>query len=179
MYALEVTRFREGHSSTVTPGVHEKHVARLRHRFSGSDSPERIRRGSITTTRTRDYMEAPSTNRHGRNGPRRDHSRVYGGSAVRIGERQSDLVRRVRAEKQNASGEHVGTVVVDSHERQRRPPCCRPGDSKIDGSRRVVIRIANNGPLDADRRNRGVGSHRAGRRTGCLRRENCRTPSAA
>ena len=124
-------------------------------------------------------MKGPSGNRHHRNRPCRDGDSLYGGTAVRIGERQSDLVRGVRAEEENAAREHVGAVVVDPNERQRRPPCGGPGGSKLHGSRGVVIRIAGDVPLDADRRDRGVGSNRARCRAVRLRRQHCRTDSAA
>src|SRR5438876_1655626 len=78
-------------------------------------------------------MKAPAGSRHHRNGSCRDADGLYAGTAVRIRKRQSDLVRRVRTEEENAAREHVGAVVVDPNERQRRPPSGGPGDSKIHG----------------------------------------------
>jgi hypothetical protein len=168
------TRFGEGDASTVAPGVHEEDVSRLRHRFSGGDASERIHRGSVAATRTRGDVKGPSKNRHHRNRPCRDGDSLYVATAIGIGERHSDVVRGVRAEEENASREHVEAVVVNPNERQRRPPRGGPSGSKLHGSRGVVIRIADDIPLDADRRNRGVGSNRARRHAGRLRREHRR-----
>ena len=124
-------------------------------------------------------MKAPAGNRHRRNQSCGDDDGLYVGTAVRIRKRQSDLVRRVRAEEENAAREHIGAVVVDPNERQRRPPSDGPGDSKLHGRRGVVISIADDIPLDADRRDRRVGSNRAGCPTVRLRRETCGRDSAA
>ena len=169
----------ERDAPAVASGVDEEDVSRLRHRFSRSDPSERIRGGSVPTARPGNDVKGPSGNRHRRNRPCRDGDSLRGGTAVRIGERQSDLVRGVRAEEENAAREHVGAVVVHPNERQRRAPCGGPGDSKLHGRRGVVIGIADDIPLDADRRDRGVGSNRARRSAACLRRENRRTDSAA
>ena len=108
-------------------------------------------------------MKAPAGHRHRRNRSCRHDDGLQVGTAVRIRQRQSDLVRRVRAEEENAAREHVRAVVVDANQRQRRPPSGGSSDSKLHGRRRVVIGIADEIPLDADRRDRGVGSNRAGR----------------
>ena len=172
-------RFGERDASTVAPGVHEEGVAWLRHRFGGGDASKRSAGGSGAATGTRDDVKGPSTHWHRWNRPRRDGDGPYVGTTVRVGECQPDFVGRVRDHKENAAREHVGAVVVDSNEGQRRPPGRSPADPKLDERRGVVIRIADYMPLDADRRNRGIGLERPRCHAVRLRRDNCRTTSAA
>ena len=172
-YSAGRARFGERDASAVAPGVDEEDVSRLRHRFGGRDASERIRGGSVAAARTGDDVKAscPQTGIAG-TGRVATATVCDVGAAVRIGERQPDLVRRVRAEKENAAREHVGAVVVDANERQRRPPCGGSRDPKFHGRRRVVIGIAGDVPLDPDRRDRGVASNRAGCHAVRLRPEN-------
>ena len=141
--------------------MHQEDVARFCLGVGGGESTVRVGLGSRPTSITRDHVQPASVRGNRQSRPRPHLELLNHATTVRVLYRQPHLVGRPGPEKKDTAGQHVVatvslcrvvvTVVVDSQQVHRFGPLRTSRPPVLDPTGRIVISIALDVPLDADR----------------------------